>query len=88
MTVKELIAYLEKLPKETVIGVVHWMYSDIQVLDEESLKYVDLVKVEEGYANRRRFILRQGRIMEYNEAQWDKAEGEPHFVPVLVLPGN
>ena len=36
----------------------------------------------------RRFILRDGRILEYDPGAWDPAEGEPQFVTVLAFPGN
>jgi hypothetical protein len=89
MTVKELIEYLEKLPKDTVIGVVYTACSDVAILEERELQFVSPGEITGRFSRRRRFIIRQGRLMEYDEKVWDhKTEGEPKFVPVLVLPGN
>ena len=40
-----------------------------------------------GYRPMRRYVLRHGNIMEYDERTWPPGE-TPHFVPVLILPGN
>lgn len=91
MTVQDLIRYLERLPKDAVIGVVYRMYSDLSILDEADMTFADKAYLDEnggaiGY-RRRRYVLRNGNIMEYDEKTWPKEE-TPHFVPVLILPGN
>lgn len=91
MTVPELIAYLEKLPKDTVIGVVYRYCSDYEVLNEEDLTFCEDSSIGPSRVYRKdnkRYVLRQGRIMEYDPKTWDVNEGTPHFVPVLVFPGN
>lgn len=93
--VKELIAFLEKLPKDTVIGVIYTACSDYQVLEEGELNFFNKTDFDEqdeeakilGYRRHRRFVYRHGKIMEYNERTWDKKE-TPVFVPLLVFPGN
>lgn len=88
MTVKELIAYLEKLPGDTQIGIVYMRCSDYQVLDEDELKFFPSGSIQlSRYSKVRRFVLRNGQIMEYDEKTWDKNE-VPNFVPVLAFPGN
>lgn len=98
MTTTELIAFLEKLPKDTVVGVVYRCCSDYSVLEESELDFVPAPSNEELDESRRtrryglhnltgRFVLRQGRIMEYDSRTWDTTE-TPVFIPLLVLPGN
>lgn len=104
MTVQDLIDYLNRLPKDTVIGVVYECCSDLAILEEEELKFVDaksgdlltshvladgreIQVVNPGAKFFERYVLRNGKIMEYDPKTWDAAE-KPHFVPVLVFPGN
>lgn len=84
MNVQELIAYLEKLPKDAVIGIVYRAYSDYSLLEEDELDYYPSGSLQHG---RKRFVLRNGKIMQYDEKTWDKRE-VPHFVPILAFPGN
>jgi hypothetical protein len=83
MTVKDLIAYLEKLPKETEIGVIFQRYSDYEILREADLRFSGSSPGSQG-----RYVLRKGRLMLYDESTWDHKTEEPNFVPLLVLPGN
>jgi hypothetical protein len=92
MTVTDLIHYLEKLPKDTVIGVVYQAYSDLSILEESDLFFTDKAFMDShkgvvATSPDRRYVLRHGKIMEYDEHTWDKNE-TPVFVPVLMLPGN
>jgi hypothetical protein len=95
MTVKELINYLQKLPQDTVIGVVYTACSDLSVLEERELVFYDKIDYEinaKQYSSTsslrtKRYVLRNGQIMEYNERTWDPKE-TPNFVPILIFPGN
>lgn len=98
MTVTDLIRYLEKLPKDTVIGVVYQACSDYSILDENDMIFIDKTRQDEIEERRKtvgwftggqgkRYVVRNGNIMEYDEKTWPKEE-TPHFVPILVLPGN
>ncbi len=88
MTVTELIAYLEKLPKDTVIGVVYWACSEPHILEERELKFNPKDKPAVGRYNEKRYVMRHGHLVEYDPKQWDHSEGQPEFVPVLEFPGN
>lgn len=99
MTVRDLIEFLERLPKDTQIGVVYRACSDLVILEENDLTFTDkayldrhglkLGEADRAYRNRRnrRYVLRHGKLMEYDERTWPPDE-VPHFVPVLILPGN
>ena len=87
MTVRDLIDYLNKLPKDTVIGVVYQCCSDLVILEEGDMHFTDKLQMDQRRFPCGRYVLRHGKIMVYNENTWDKEE-VPHFVPVLVLPGN
>lgn len=89
MTVTDLIAYLERLPRDAVIGVVYRRFSEYAVLEEQDLRFIPAEGLEERWPVRRdvRHVLRHGKIMEYDPATWDPAEA-PHFVAVLAFPGN
>ncbi len=85
MTVSELIAYLEKLPKDTVIGVVFTACSDLCVLEESDLRiYPAFDGSGKGWP---KYVIKHGQLMEYNPNTWDPAVA-PVFVPVLAFPGN
>lgn len=87
MTVIELITYLEKLPKDAVIGVVFMACSELTVLEESDLKLHTKDDVPKGRHKRQRFVFRHGKLMEYDPKVWDTAE-TPVFVSVLEFPGN
>lgn len=92
MTVQDLIAYLEKLPKDSQIGVVFRMHSDYEVLEESDMTFIPSPTKEEldarqPYTITGRYVLRNGKLMEYNRLTWPKEE-VPNFVPLLILPGN
>lgn len=87
MTVEELISYLQKLPKDTVIGVVYRACSDYVLLEERELEFVSAEGIKEYYQEAKRYVLRHGKVMEYNPTTWDSSE-VPQFVPILLFPGN
>lgn len=87
MTVSDLIRYLEKLPKDTVIGVVFSIHSDYEILDEQDMTFIGKEERDSGNELSMRYVLRAGRIMEFDKRTWPKEE-VPNFVYVLVLPGN
>lgn len=87
MTVEELIAFLRKLPKKTVVGCLFERFSDYAVLEESDIRFFPEGVKERSWLTPRRYVLRYGKIMEYDEKTWDPNE-VPHFVPVVVFPGN
>jgi hypothetical protein len=86
MTVEELIALLQKFPKNSLVACVYLCCSDYVLLEPGDITYHDK-EVEGPYGHRHRYVLRNGKIMEYNEKTWDPAE-TPHFVSVVAFPGN
>ncbi len=86
MTVKELITKLQEYPQDTEVAVLYEMCSDLSILEADELEFYPTAGIPH-YSGPRRFVLRNGRIMEYDEKTWDKNE-TPVFVPILVFPGN
>lgn len=88
MTVEELITHLQKFPKDTTVGCVYLCYSDYVILEPEDIRYYDKNEKMKGpYGSDHRYVLRNGKIMEYNEKTWDKSE-VPNFVSVIAFLGN
>lgn len=98
MTVADLIRFLEKLPRNTKVGVLYRCFSDVAILEEEDMDFIDKAAFDEldekerqgihlWGSERRRYVLRHGKLMEYDRLTWDPNE-KPEFVPVLILPGN
>ena len=95
MTVQGLIDYLEKLPKDAQVGVIYRMHSDYEVLEEGDMTFIpaptkeqlDTETVVPFSSTMRKYVLRNGRLMEYNYRTFPKSE-TPVFVPLLILPGN
>jgi len=96
MTAEDLIVYLQKLPKGTIIGCVFLQCSDICPLEEHMLEFFDKAKYDEQASEIRRgrgpwveipqYIVRNGQIMEYSIHTFPPEE-IPQFVSVLVFPG-
>lgn len=87
MTVKDLIEHLQQYPQDTVIGVLYQAFSDYSILEPEDIEFLPNGKVK-AFSNEKRYILRGGRVMEYDERTWDKRQGEPQFISLLIFPGN
>lgn len=83
MTVTDLIDYLNTLPKETVIGVSYSLFSNVEILQEDDLRFHPVGEK----SNYPKMVLRDGRLMWYDKLTWPKEE-VPQFVPVLEFPGN
>lgn len=95
MTVKDLIVYLERLPRDAVIGVVYMRCSENVVLEEGDMHFIpapdateaDSLPPRNRYFEPENYVLRHGKIQRYDPRTWDVSE-TPHFVAVLALPGN
>lgn len=87
MYVEDLIAYLEKLPKNTRIAVAYRACSDVGLMDEKDIDFFPDGSATTRYGYKQQFVVRNGQLMEYNAKDWSKDE-VPKFVPVLVFPGN
>lgn len=90
MTVQELIEVLEKFPKDSVAVCVYLCCSDYAILEPGDIVYYGKEEEKEikgPYGPSRRYVLRNDKIMEYDEKTWDKREVS-NFVSIVAFPGN
>jgi hypothetical protein len=92
ITVKELIEHLQKYPQDTVIGVMYRLHSDYEPMELQEIEFYGKAERDSDsnyprYSRPERYVLRNGRIMEYDPLTWPKDE-EPQFIPLLIFPGN
>jgi hypothetical protein len=89
MTVQELIEHLQQYPKDAVVGCVFRICSEYEPLQPEMITYHPDGRPPEVWRGTpiERFVLRNGRIMQYDPKTWPPDE-VPHFVPVVAFPGN
>lgn len=88
MTVEELIVLLQKFPKDSLSVCIYLCCSDYVLLEPIDIKYYDKEdKVKSHYGKVHRYVLHNGKIMEYDEKTWDTKE-IPNFVSVITFPGN
>jgi len=78
MTVKELIALLEKMPQDAiVINTMMSDYSEVEPYD------ITLLQGEEG-----RVIRHRGHLMKLRRSWWPKDLGEPEYLTAVHFKGN
>lgn len=86
MTVEELIARLQEFPKDSLVVCVYLCCSDYAILEPSDITYHDK-EVSGPFGNSHKYVLRNGKIMEYDEKTWDRTE-VPKFVSIVAFPGN
>lgn len=88
MTVKELIEHLQKFPQTSTVVCLYWACSEPNILEEDEVKFYPKGEGFKGhYGDVRRFVRRNGLVMEYNEKTWDINE-TPEFLDIVEFPGN
>lgn len=90
MLVEELIEHLKTFPKDSIAVCVYRAFSDYFILEPEDITYYDKEQEKEirgPFGPTRRYVLRHGKVMEYDEKTWDKSE-IPNFVSIVAFPGN
>lgn len=87
MTVEELIKVLEGLPKGTLAACVYSCCSEYVLLEPKDITFHEVGIKDPCSTKTKRYVLRHGKIMEYDENTWDKTE-IPNFVSVVAFPGN
>ncbi len=90
MTRDELIEFLQTFPKDTIIGIVYQLHSDYEIMEKKDIKFYGKVEYDKDrneWYKPKRYVLRNGKLMEYDEHTWPVGE-VPQFVPLLIFPGN
>ncbi len=89
MTNQELIDHLKQFPPDAEIAYRSCSEYDVMEVEEVRFAPDGTATDESNWCTPKRFVKRGGRIVTYNEKQWDfEKDGQPVFVPLILFPGN
>ena len=82
MTVRELIEHLQQYPQDASVCVLYQECSDYSILEADEIHFY-----KDDPNSGRRYVLRNGQVMEYDPKQWPPNE-TPVFLDTVIFPGN